>query len=140
MSIHTASIMNHSATIPFLKLTIFKKLLVINGYMPAGSHNYVYHNHYQQFMRNIRSDRNNSWPLAFFNIWLTKIHFGQPVLLYIFNGMTINYLQNVHVLSSKKTVNQSLTLISTTDTCNVLWIYSMVTNSRIYTHWWSIMP
>jgi len=30
-----------------------------------------------------------------FNIWLTKIHFCQPILLYIFNGMAINNLQNV---------------------------------------------
>jgi len=35
-----------------------------------------------------------------FNIWLTKIHFGWPILLYIFNGMAINNLQNI--LSSKK--------------------------------------
>ena len=31
------------------------------------------------------------WP--FFNIWLTKIHFGRPNLLYIFNGMAIDNLQ-----------------------------------------------
>jgi len=36
------------------------------------------------------------WPFSTnFNIWLTKIHFGWPILLYIFNN-----LQNV--LSSKK--------------------------------------
>ena len=33
------------------------------------------------------------WP--FFNIWPTKIHFGQPNLLYIFNGKAINSQQNV---------------------------------------------
>ena len=33
------------------------------------------------------------WP--FFNIWPTKIHFGRPNLLYIFNGMAIDNLQNV---------------------------------------------
>jgi len=37
--------------------------------------------------------------LTNFNSWPTKIHFGWPILLYIFNGMAINNLQNV--LSSK---------------------------------------
>jgi len=37
--------------------------------------------------------------LTNFNIWLTKIHFGRPILLYIINEMAINNLQNV--LSSK---------------------------------------
>jgi len=33
------------------------------------------------------------WPfLTNFNIWLTTIHFGGPILPYIFNGMTINNL------------------------------------------------
>ena len=30
-----------------------------------------------------------------FNVWPTKIHFGQSNLLYIYNGMEINNLQNV---------------------------------------------
>ena len=43
------------------------------------------------------------WPfLTNFNIWLTKIYFGRPNLLYIFNGKAINNPQNVP--SSKKPV------------------------------------
>jgi len=38
--------------------------------------------------------------LTNFNIWPTKIYFGWPILLYVFNGMVINNLQNV--LSLKK--------------------------------------
>jgi len=54
------------------------------------------------------------WPFSDqFNIWLTKIHFGRPSLLYIFNGIVINNLKNV--LSSKKAADQFLTLISTTE-------------------------
>ena len=32
------------------------------------------------------ADPNSNTNLTNFNIWLTKIHFGQPNLLYIFNG------------------------------------------------------
>jgi len=53
--------------------------------------------------------------LTNFNIWPTKIHFGQPILLYIFNGMVINNLQNVP--SSKKVADQFMTLIFTTVRC-----------------------
>ena len=51
------------------------------------------------------------WPFS--DIWLTKIHFGWPNLLYIFNGKVIKNLQNV--LFSKKTADQFLIFISTTD-------------------------
>jgi len=51
----------------------------------------------------VPSAGDNSWSLIIFltnfNIWPTKIHFGWPILLSIFNGMAINNLQNV--LSSK---------------------------------------
>jgi len=40
------------------------------------------------------------WPFSNqFQHFAGQNHFGQPILLYIFNGMTINNLQNV--LSSK---------------------------------------
>ena len=49
------------------------------------------------------------WPfLINLSIWLTKIHFGQPYLLYIFYGTAINNLQNV---LSLKVINQFLMLI-----------------------------
>jgi len=53
--------------------------------------------------------------LAIFQpIWLTKIHFGWPILLYIFNGMTFN---NPHAKCPifKKMADQFLTLIFTTE-------------------------
>ena len=56
--------------------------------------------------------RNNSQTLAIFNIWLTKIHLGQPSLLYICHGTAINSLLNVHIF--RKMADQFLTLISTT--------------------------
>jgi len=49
-----------------------------------------------------------------FNIWLTKIHFGWPILLYTINGMTFN---NLHAKCPifKKMADQFLTLIFTTE-------------------------
>jgi len=52
------------------------------------------------------------WPFSNqFQHLANQIHFGWPILLYIFNGMAINNLQNV---LSLKTADQFLTLISTT--------------------------
>ena len=62
------------------------------------------------YMHTVLEIRAGHWP--FFNIWPNKIHFGQPNLLYIFNGIAINNLQNVP--SSKKLVNQFLTLMHNT--------------------------
>ena len=58
-----------------------------------------------EFMKS--SARNNSWPLVNF----TQNPFGWPNLLYIFNGMAINNLQNV---LSLRIYSQFLTLVSTT--------------------------
>ena len=62
------------------------------------------------------------WPFSDqFQHLADQIHFGGPILLYIFNGMAINNLLNV-LLSLKKKVDQFMTLISTTAyvcICNV---------------------
>jgi len=55
--------------------------------------------------------------LSNFNIWPIKIHFGWPILLYIFNGMAINNLQNVLF---QKMAEQFLTLISTTASVQII--------------------
>jgi len=66
-------------------------------------------------------------------IWPTKIHFGWRILLYIFNGMAINNLQNV--LSLKKWPTNFWSFISASETIYVSGLYTTQHEWNFFHDW-----
>ena len=65
----------------------------------------------------------------FSDIRPTNIHFGQPNLLYIFNGRAINNLQKSDL---QKTAKQFLTIISITEKKTIMLLSSGLTKTDLH--------